>query len=175
MLYDLLKSRRSIRKFQDKEVEREKLDLILKGALMSPASRGIRPWQFISVTDSKMLEQLSKCRIPGPAFLANAPLAIVVLADKDACDVWVEDTSIVATYIQLMAQDLGLGSCWIQVRERFHTVEKTQTAGEYIKELFDVPEQYDVACVIAIGYPDEEKSPHDEGNLFYDKVHYNKF
>ncbi len=175
MLYELLKSRRSIRKFKNQEVEKEKLDLILKAALMAPSSRSIKPWQFIAVTDKEKLKELSVSRKPGPVFLENAPLAIVVLADKNACDVWVEDTSITATYIQLMAQDLGLGSCWIQIRERFNTEEKVKTADEYIKDLLEIPEQYAVECVIAIGYPDEEKAHHNEEKLLYDKVHFDKF
>jgi len=173
MLLDLLKSRRSIRKFQNKEVEKEKIDVILKSALLSPSSRAIRPWQFIAVTDVKLLQQLSLCREPAPRYLANAPLAIVVIADKGASDVWIEDASIAATLIQLTVQDLALGSCWIQVRERFHTEQ--ETAEEYIKKVLEIPEQYSVECMVAIGYAAEEKKPYDETMLLYQKLHYNKF
>ena len=82
MLIDILKSTRSIRKFQNKEVEKEKIDVILKSALLSPSSRSIRPWQFIAVTDAELIRQLSLCREPASQFLSGAPLAIVVLADK---------------------------------------------------------------------------------------------
>jgi len=60
MLYDLLKSRRSIRKFQNKEVEKEKIDIILKSALMAPSSRSRRPWEFIAVTDKEKLESFQR-------------------------------------------------------------------------------------------------------------------
>lgn len=173
MLFDILKSRRSIRKFQKREVEKEKIDILLKSALLSPSSRSIRPWQFIAVTDGELLSQLSLCREPGPRYLAEAPLAIVVIADKDSSDVWVEDASIASTIIQLTAQDLNLGSCWIQVRERSHTEQ--ESAGEYIRNVLEIPEQYSVECIIAIGYPGEEKKPYDENNLQYQKLHYNKF
>ncbi len=173
MLYELLKSRRSIRKFQAKEVEKEKVELLLKSALMAPSSRSIRPWEFIAVTDFELLQKLSECRQPAPVFLGNAPLAIVVLADQQVSDVWVEDTSIAATFIQLMAQDLGLGSCWVQVRNRFNTDEVT--AEEYIKELLEVPEAFTVECIIAIGYPDEEKAPIDEEKLIIEKLHFDRF
>ncbi len=173
MLFDILKSRRSIRKFQNKEVEKEKIDAILKSALLSPSSRSIRPWQFIAVTDGELLQQLSLCREPGPQFLAGAPLGIVVIADKDSSDVWIEDASIAATIIQLTVQDLGLGSCWIQVRERFHTEQ--ETAEEYIRKVLGIPEQYSVECMIAIGYPAEEKKPYEENMLLYEKLHFNKF
>lgn len=173
MLFDILKSRRSIRKFQNKEVEKEKIDVILKSALLSPSSRSIRPWQFIAVTDAELLQQLSLCREPGPQFLAGAPLAIVVIADKGSSDVWIEDTSIASTIIQLTVQDLGLGSCWIQVRERFHTEQ--EKAEEYIRKVLEIPEQYSVECMIAIGYPAEEKKPYEENELLYQKLHFNKF
>lgn len=173
MLSEILKSRRSIRKFQNREVEKEKIDIILKSALLSPSSRAIRPWEFIAVTDSELLHQLSLCREPGPKFLTDAPLAIVVIADKDSSDVWIEDTSIASTIIQLTVQDLGLGSCWIQVRERFHTEQ--ERAEEYIQKVLEIPEQYSVECIIAIGYPAEEKKPYEENNLLHQKLHFNKF
>ncbi len=173
MLYELLKTRRSIRKFQEKEVEKEKVDLLLKSALMAPSSRSIRPWEFIAVTDFELLQKLSECRQPAPVFLGTAPLAIVVLADQQVSDVWVEDTSIAATFIQLMAHDLGLGSCWVQVRNRLY--KEDETSEKYIKELLGIPKELAVECIIAIGYPDEEKTPFDEEKLLFDKVHYNKF
>ena len=173
MLIDILKARRSIRKYQKKAVEKEKIDIILKSALLSPSSRSIRPWQFIAVTDAELLWQLSLCREPGPKFLAEAPFAVAVIADKASSDVWIEDASIATTIMQLTAQDLGLGSCWIQVRERFHTEQ--EKAEDYIKKVLQIPEQYSVECLLAIGYPAEEKNPYEEAKLLYDKLHYNQF
>ncbi|NLY43452.1 MAG: NAD(P)H nitroreductase [Clostridiaceae bacterium] len=173
VLLELLKSRRSIRKFQDKEIEKDKLDVILKSALLSPSSRSIRPWEFIAVTDKKLLEQLSRCREHSSQFLAGAPLGIVVLADSGACDVWIEDASIAAIIMQLTAKSLGLGSCWIQVRERFHS--SGERAEDYIKRILNVPEKYRVECIIAVGYPAEDKKPYDEEGLLYQKIHYNQF
>ncbi len=173
MLFDQLKTRRSIRKFQNREVEQEKVEIILKSALLSPSSRSIRPWQFIVVTDKELLSQLSLCREPGPKFLAKAPLAVVVIADREASDVWVEDASITSIIMQLTAHDIGLGSCWIQVRNRYHNQQ--ETAEDYIKTLLTIPEQYCVESILAIGYPDEIKQPYEEDALLYQKIHYNKF
>ncbi|HEX9058905.1 MAG TPA: nitroreductase family protein, partial [Clostridia bacterium] len=78
MLYELLKSRRSIRKFEDREIEKEKADFIIKSALLSPSSRGIRPWEFIVVNDKETIKKLSQCKEHGSSFLSGAPLAIVV-------------------------------------------------------------------------------------------------
>ena len=170
MFYDLLKSRRSIRKFRDREVEKEKTDLILKSALLSPSSRARRPWEFIAVTDRQLLTKLSGCREHGARFLAGAPLAIVVIADQEA---WVEDASIASIIIQLSAQSLDLSSCWIQVRKRFYSGELK--AEDYIKEILGIPPKYSVECMIAIGYPAEEKGTYDDSQLLYGKIHFNRF
>lgn len=173
MLFNLLKSRRSIRKFQDKAVEKEKTEIILKSALLAPSSRSIRPWEFVTVTDKELLKKLSRCKEHGSQFLGGTPLGIVVTADPKECDVWVEDASIASIIIQLAAQSLGLGSCWIQVRERFQAGDKK--AEDYIKEILEIPEKFSVECIIAIGYPAEEKKPYDENRLLYHKLHYNKY
>ncbi|HOQ16526.1 MAG TPA: nitroreductase family protein [Defluviitaleaceae bacterium] len=173
MFFDLLKKRRSIRKYINKKIEKEKVDMIIKSALMSPSSRGRRPWEFVLVEDRDLLEKLSNCREHGSQFLKEAALAVVVLADPDKCDVWIEDASIASLIIQLTAHSLDLGSCWIQVRERYkNEFQKTE---DYIKELLDIPPDYCVESIIAIGYPGEEKEAHDENNLSMDKVHYNKY
>ncbi len=173
MFYDLLRSRRSVRKFQDRDVEKGKTDAILKSALLSPSSRAGRPWEFVAVTDRELLKRLSGCREHGSGFLAGAPLGIVVLADPAACDVWVEDASIASIIIQLAAQSLGLSSCWIQVRKRFHP--GGGTAGEYIRGVLGIPPEYRVACMIAIGYPAEQTRAQDDAELLYDKVHFNRY
>lgn len=172
-MLDLLKTRRSIRKFQNIKIEKEKIDAILKGALLSPSSRGRRTWEFIAVLDKETLNKLSGCRDYGSQFLSEAPLGIVVAADSGSCDVWVEDASISALIIQLAAQSLGLGSCWIQVRERFNS--SGIKAEDHIKEILGIPERFGVECIIAIGYPDEQKNSYDENSLPYGKIHTEKF
>ena len=173
MFYELLKSRRSIRKFQSREVEKEKLDLILKGALLAPSSRARRPWEFIAVTDRDLLKKLSGCRDHGSEFLAGAPLGIIVIADSAACDVWIEDASIASIIMQLSAQSLGLFSCWIQVRERFHS-DRIKSE-DYIKGILGIPDKFSVECIVAVGYAAEEKRAYGENELLYDKIHFNRF
>ncbi|MDQ2087466.1 nitroreductase family protein [Herbivorax sp. ANBcel31] len=173
MFFDLLKERRSIRKYEERDVEKEKEDIILKSALLAPSSRSRRPWEFIAVTDREVLKKLSMCREHSSAFLKEAPLGIVVIANPDACDVWIEDCSIASIVIQLSAHSLGLGSCWVQVRERFY--KDDIKAGDYIKDILNVPDKYVVESIIAIGYPDEKKSAHDEKELAYEKIHFNEY
>ncbi len=173
MFIDLIRQRRSIRRFQDREVEREKVDMIVEAALRSPSSRSLNPWEFIVVTDREKIKRLSAAKEHGSAFLKGAPLAVVVCANPVRCDVWIEDCSIASIIIQLQAQSLGLGSCWVQIRKRMHNSEKT--AEDYVKELLDIPESMVVESIIGIGYPAEEKKPHPFSSLQFEKVYYNRF
>ena len=172
-MLNLLMNRRSIRKYQTKEVEQEKVEQIIKSALLAPSSRTRRPWEFIVVTDKELLQKLAQCKEHSASFLAEAPLGVVVIANPEVCDVWVEDCSIAAIIIQLTAQSLGLGSCWIQVRKRFY--DQTQKSEDYIKQVLSIPDRYQVECIISIGYPAEEKSAYSDNDLAYQKVHYNSF
>jgi nitroreductase len=173
-MLDLLKSRRSIRKFKDEEIEKEKIEKILKAGLLAPSSRARRPWEFIAVTDKGLLSKLSFSRAQGSSsFLGKAPLGIVIIADKELCDVWIEDASIATTIIQLTAQSIGLGSCWIQVRERYY--DNVTSSEDYIKEVLNIPSKYAVLCMLAVGYAHEEKLSYDEDKLLYNKIHINEF
>lgn len=173
MMYELLRKRRSIRKFSDRAVEAETLDTILKSALLSPSSRSRRPWEFVVVTDPGMLGRLSESREHGSQFLAGAKAGIVVIADPAKSDVWVEDASIASIAIQLSAESLGLGSCWIQLRQRQHDGQTSAEA--YVKELLQIPAFYCVECIIALGYPAETKPPYEESELRHDKIHRERF
>lgn len=168
MFLDLIKTRRSIRKFKPVSIEDEKIDLIVEAALRSPSSRGFNPWRFIVVKNPSLIQKLSISKTHGSAFLKNAPLAIVVCADPSKSDVWVEDASIASIFIHLAAHDLGLGSCWIQIRKREHTENITSDA--YVKEVLEIPDNIVIESIIAIGYPDEVKSPHPKDSLQFQKV-----
>lgn len=170
MFIDLLKSRRSIRRFQKRPLEKEKIDTLMEAALRSPSSRGFNPWEFVVVTDPEMIADLSKAKPHGSAFLKNAPLAVVVCADPDRSDVWVEDAAIASIILHLAATDLGLGSCWIQIRLREHDAE--QTAQEYIAGLLGLKNDIAVEAIIAVGYPEKEKPGHPKSSLLYDKIRF---
>lgn len=171
-MLDILASRRSIRKYKDDKVEKEKLDKILKGALTSPSGKNIRPWELIVVDNKEILEKLGASRGGASKPLANAPLAIVVVANPELTDVWIEDSSIISVVIQLLAHSLELGSCWIQSRERF--TQDKEKVSDYVKGILNIPENYIVESMIAIGYPNEDKSTH-ELEIDPNKVHFNKY
>jgi nitroreductase len=173
MFLSLVQKRRSIRRYQEMPVEKEKIKLLIEAALRSPSSRGFNPWEFIVVTDRDLLEKLSKAKTHGASFLKNAPLGIVVCADPEKCDVWIEDASIASIFLHLAAESLELGSCWIQIRMRMH--DQTKTSQEYVQKLLNIPDNLNVESMIAIGYPAESKPPHRKENLQYEKVHYNAY
>jgi len=173
MFIELLQKRRSIRRFEDRPVEKEKIDALIEAALRSPASRSFNPWEFIVITDEKMIAALSQAKPHGSNFLENATLAIVVAADPQKSDVWVEDASIASILIHLQAADLGLGSCWIQIRLREHSDDTS--AGQYVAEQIGLKEGMVVESIIAIGYPAEQKEGHPESSLLNDKVSYGMY
>jgi len=173
MFLDLIKTRRSIRKFKPVRLEKEKITALIEAALRSLSSRSINPWQFIMVDDKDILEKLSRAKPHGSGFLKDAALGIVVCADMSQSDVWVEDASIASVFIHLAAHDLGLGSCWIQIRKREHGSGKT--ADTYVKELLSIPDPVRVESIIAIGYPDETKKGHTEESLHFHKISFNAY
>jgi len=173
MFLSLVEKRRSIRRYQEKSVEAGKVDMLVEAALRSPSSRGFNPWEFVIVNNRDLLVKLSKAKPHGASFLKNASLGIVVCADPEKCDVWVEDASIASIFLHLMSESMGLGSCWIQIRKRMH--DQTKSAQAYVRELLNIPENLEVESIIAIGYPAESKSPHRKEDLQYEKVHYNEY
>jgi len=173
MFLSLIQKRRSIRRYLPWPVEKEKIDVLIEAALRAPSSRGFNPWKFIFVTERDLLKMLSVTKEHGSSFLRNATLGIVVCADAVKSDVWVEDASIASIFIQLAAESIGLGSCWIQIRERMHDNEKT--AQEYISEILNIPSELKVESIIAVGYPEKRKPTHAKEDLQYDKIYLNSY
>ncbi len=115
---ELIKNRRSMRKFTDEELTQDQVVALMKAALMSPSSKRSNSWQFVVVDDKEVLKELSHCKEQASSFIADAALAIVVMADPLASDVWIEDASIASIMIQLQAEDLA----WEAVGCRFANV-----------------------------------------------------
>jgi nitroreductase len=167
-MLNILRLRRSIRKYRDKKIEREIVDRLKEAALRSPTSRGINSWRFLFVDDKIVLEKLSRAKESGSSFLSGAPLVVVICGEETESDVWIEDCSIASIILQLTGQTLGLGSCWIQIRRRLFGTGKSSE--EYVKEVFTLSESWRVESIIAFGYPDEVKNPIPMDQLEYDKI-----
>lgn len=170
---NLLKTRRSTRKYTDEQLTPEQVELLMKAALMSPTSKNSHSWEFILVDEKHTLEQLSLCKPHGASFIANASLAVIVSGNMEASDVWVEDASIAAAVIQLQAEDMGLGSCWVQVRQRMTAAG--DDSEEYVRELLNIPSNIGVLAIIGIGNKNEQRKPFDEDRLLWEKLHLNSW
>ena len=173
MFFYLIKNRRSIRKYKEQEIEKDKIEKLMKAALFSPSSKARYPFEFIFVNNKELLAKLSQSKPRGSAFLADAPLGIVVTADSTKSDVWIEDASIATTFILLAVEALGLGACWIQIRKRKYS--NTIDSEEYIRNILSIPDNRRVLAIVGVGYPDETKMPRQEGDLEYDKIFFNQY
>ena len=172
-MIELLRKRRSIRKYRDKVIEPEKIEILKEAVLRSPSSRSFDPWEFIFVDNRELLKQLALCKPHGAGFLKDAALGIVICADEQKSDVWVEDCSIASILVQMVAQSLGLGSCWIQIRNR--KFDDQMTSEDYIRKLLNILSGLKVESIIALGYPWEKKEPVPRENLKYEKIRINYY
>ena len=168
-LHQLLIERHSIRRYTDQPVNAEDVSLILQAALLSPSSKSKRPWQFIVVENRDTLQQLAQCKDFGTKPIATAAFGVVVAVDPSESDCFVEDASIAAAFMQLQATALGLGACWIQVRNRF--TADGNSAEDIIRETLGIPEYLTIECIVTVGHKDEQRRPVDPDKLLWEKVH----
>lgn len=150
---DAIFSRRSIRKFQEKDVEPEKIELLLQAAMAAPSARNSKPWEFIVVTDPVMMDKIRGSMTFGKF---NAPMAIVVCANLSivkrvlTSQFWVQDCSAATENILVAAVSLGLGTVWLGVHP-IHVFTKR------ISKVFQLPEHVKPLNVIYVGYPAQDK------------------
>ena len=151
---EVIQKRHSVRKFADRPVERELIDAVIDIARTAPSSRNSHSTAFMVVEDKDTLSAIAEMRDRGSAFVKGAAAAIVVMGDTSKTDIWVENASISATFIQLAATAMDLGSCWVHVRDRLRSKDDPSkgTAEEYLRSLLGILPEYSVLCVIALGY-----------------------
>ncbi|MDD6212437.1 MAG: nitroreductase family protein [Clostridiales bacterium] len=166
-------NRRSVRQYTGEPIPTAMKKQILQAGLFSASSRNRRPWELVVTEDRKVLEALSRCRVGSAKMLEKAGMAVVVLADPEKSDVWTEDCSIVMANMHLMADSLGLGSCWIQGRLR-ETPEGISTDA-YVKELLGAPEGYCLEAILSVGVAESHPAAHTEQDLMMSKVHWEHF
>lgn len=172
-LLDLMKQRHSIRKYTDERISSENLEKILQAGMLSASGRNRKPWEFIVVREKTVLEQMSLSRAAGAQMLAGADTAIVVIADAEKTDTWIEDCSIAMANMHLMAHSLGVGSCWIQGRMR--EAENGQSTEEFLREILHYPKHYKLQAILSLGMPNEQKEAVKAEALPAEKVHWGKY
>jgi len=161
-------NRRSIRKYEMRPVEEEKVQLLLKAAMYAPSAQNTQPWQFVVVTEREILNAFMKVH-PYSRMLAEAPLAILVCADKtlEKNEGYLNTNCSAATQnILLSAYALELGSVWLGIYSREERMKD-------ISKIIGLPEHIIPISLIAIGYPAEKK---EYPNRFLpQRIHYNKW
>ena len=172
-LLELMRNRRSVRLFTGERVPDEKVEKVVQAALLSASGRAIRPWEFIVVRDHEMIQKLSLCRAGVGKTVAGADVAIVVAADEAKSGIWVEDGSIAMANMYLMAEEQGVGGCWIHCRER-ETPDGGSTE-EYLGKLLGMPKGCRTLAMFVFGVPASHPDAYELDQLKTEKVHYEKF
>jgi nitroreductase len=167
-MLEVLRKRRSVRQFKKERIAPAQIDALKEAVLRSPSSRAIKPWKFWFVQDSDLIGKLSRSKEHGSAFLKEAPLAVVVCGDETMSDVWIEDCSIAAIIVHLAAVSLGLGSCWIQIRNRMHSTETTSE--DYVRNILGIAAPLRVLAIVAVGVPNRAPAGHPFESLDHRKV-----
>jgi len=158
-------SRRSIRKFKPQPVSDDLITQLLKAAMNAPSAGNQQPWHFIVIRDRAILDEVPKIH-PYAQMLKEAPLAIAICGDMEKQlheGYWVQDCSAATENLLLAAHALGLGAVWLGVHPR-----EERVVG--LIKLLHIPEKIIPLCVIAIGYPAEEKPP--AGRFLQERIHY---
>lgn len=162
-------TRRSVRVYQEKSVEQEKIRQLLRAAMQAPSAANQQSSEFLIVQDRDALKKLSGMS-PYAGLLAKAPLAIVLFGNSSRmrfAENWEQDLGAAAENILLEAVALGLGAVWLGVHPLQDRVDAIRTQ-------FSVPEELRPFCVIAVGYPKDENANHLIDRWDADRVHYEK-
>jgi len=159
MLLDPIKTRRSIRKYKDTPIPKEKIMAMLEAAMLTPSACNTRPWRFIAITNREMLTKLADAH-KYAKMLHTAPLCIVVVALPATQEgvlnglpkgFFPQDCGAATQNILIQAEAMGLGSCWCGVHPK--PIEPV------IREMLGIAEDEIPFCLIAVGEKDESPDP----------------
>ncbi|RLG60025.1 nitroreductase [Candidatus Geothermarchaeota archaeon] len=149
---DAIRKRRSIRRYERKEISREALNRLLEAARLAPSAKNIQPWKLVVVTDDSLKRKLVRACL-GQTFIGECSAVIVGVGDPSYK--WhVVDTTIALEHIVLEAVELGLGTCWIGA---FNESE--------VKRILGIPEDKKVVACLTVGYPAESPSPRPKKSI----------
>ncbi len=157
---DIIQNRRSIRKYTNQKVEKEKLELLVSAALSAPTACNSRPWEFVIITEQEVLQKLQEKLLFARY---NAPAAIAVcgnlkIANNSAAKhYWVQDCSAATQNILLTAVSLGLGTVWIGVYPLPSVIKP-------VSEILNLPDHVTPLNLIYVGYPAEERQARSQYN-----------
>jgi len=151
-------TRRSIRKFTNRKVSKETIELILTAAMNAPTACNQQAWFFMVITDPKKLEKLSKLH-SGVHFVKSAPVAIIVCGEPDAAVLdyyWTDDCAAATQNLLLAAHSLGLGAIWTGIDRQ------DSEAIAFFRQNLSISDQYVPFAMVPIGYPAEQNLPNNK-------------
>lgn len=157
--------RKSVRTYQNKEVEKEKIELMLRAGMSAPSGKDTRPWEFIVITDRAKLDSMA-ADLSNAKMLAQAPAAIIVCGDSIRSSYWYLDCSAAAQNILLAAESLGLGAVWT-------AAYPYEDRSEIVRKYTGIPDSILPLCVIPFGYPATKEQPKQKFDE--KKIHYNQY
>ncbi len=162
---ELLKSRRSIRKYKDQPVEEEKIQKCLEAASWAPSASNKQPWEFLIVTDKQVRKKLSETH-PYAKFVAQSPVVFIPLTNPEVHQKYhMSDTALATLQYMIEAHSLGLGTCWAGVIGSSIELE--------IRKLLGIPDHLNVLGLVATGYADEK--PTKTRKELDSLIHYEKY
>jgi nitroreductase len=167
-MIELILSRRSIRKYTDREISKENIELILKSAMYAPSAMNLQPWHFIIFDHKEKFEKLIAV-IPHAEMIRKANKCILVCGDssKEKNESWlIQNCSASIQNILLAAHSLKIGSCWIAIHGMPEIVSN-------VKKEFQLPDEIIPVALISLGYPDETVVVDDRFDKT--KIHYNSW
>jgi nitroreductase len=168
-LLKAIEERRSLRSYTGEPLEDWQIENLIKAFMYAPSAMHYRPCHLIVVRDKDMLQTLSKAT-PWAKMIEKAGAAFVIVGDEGRSPWWIEDCSVASENILLEATDMGLGACWVQVRD-MGDIDSEKT----VKELLRIPENLRVLNMIAIGVPKKTKPAHTENEIEEERLHMERF
>lgn len=172
-LLEIMRTRRSVRKYTAQEISDDDIKKILSAALLAPSGHSKYPCEFIVVKDRETLKKMSTCRVNVAKMLEGAACAVVVIADKEKSDTLIEDCAVAMMNMELEAAALGIGNCWIQVRGR--DAEDGSTSENYLRVILNFPENFMCQSILSLGYAEKIPRQRELDKLKFEKIHYEKF
>lgn len=163
---EALLTRRSIRKYKDQQIEKDKMEVILKPAMYAPSAMNLQAWHYVVIDDKNVLSETIRS-IPHAELLNQTPTAILVCGDAavEKNESWmIQNCSAAIQNILLAAHGLGIGSCWIAIHGMDEIVKN-------VSEQFKLPKNVVPVSLITLGYPDETVVAEDRFKT--EKIHFN--
>ena len=160
---EAIKKRYSCREFLSKPISEDLISRIVDAGRLAPTARNVQPWEFVVITDKKKLEKIGSLAENG-RFVSDCPCCIAVFCKETKY--YLEDGCAATENMLLCVADLGLGSCWVAGDKKPYC--------DAVKELLDVPAEFKLVSLIALGYPKSEAATHPRRPL-KEVLHWEKF